>query len=246
MVVESADGSTIVGGAEQLVGGVVVDHQHLAAGFGELTQRAEPVDAGNVDGDHQVGVAAHVVRRDEQVPARQRLQGFGQSGRFGEADLDVLARVVQHKGQRQAGADGVGVGIDVADDADGAQRQTAARRRHRRRRADLPGLRQSSDRSRSTVSSASRLLIRLPADLLRPRHTVRVLVAGVLGTLPNSRQILICGAGAGQQLLHVGGGIRHLVEDERQRRRESDTDGWRRPWCASVPFARSSAAAAPA
>ena len=56
----------------------MVDHQHLASGFGELTQRAEPVDARNVDGDHQVGVAAHRVRGDEQVPAGQRLQGFGQ------------------------------------------------------------------------------------------------------------------------------------------------------------------------
>ena len=45
--------------SRQQVGGVVVDNQHFAAGFGELTQRAEPVDAGNVDGDHQIGVAAH-------------------------------------------------------------------------------------------------------------------------------------------------------------------------------------------
>ena len=48
----------VVGAAEQLVGGVVIDDEHLAVGVGELTQRAEPIDAGDVDGDHQVGVAA--------------------------------------------------------------------------------------------------------------------------------------------------------------------------------------------
>ena len=156
-----------VGAAEQLVGGVVVDHQHLAAGFGELTQRAEPVDAGNVDGDHQVGVAAHVVGRDQQVTARQRLKRFGQAGRCGEADLDVLARMVQHQRKSQAGTDGVGVGIDVADHADGAAAASAARRRRGRRRADPPGLSRSSDQSRSTVSSASCLSSSSPPEFPR-------------------------------------------------------------------------------
>ena len=52
------------------------------------------------------------------MPARQRLKRFGQAGRLGEADIDVLARMVEHQRKRKAGADGVGVGIDVADDAD--------------------------------------------------------------------------------------------------------------------------------
>ena len=60
-----------------------------------------------------------LVRRHQQVTARQRLQGFGQLGGLGEADLDRLARVVEHQRQRQPRADGVGVGIDVADHADG-------------------------------------------------------------------------------------------------------------------------------
>src|SRR4051812_9602673 len=66
------------------------------------------------------------------------------------------------------------------------------------------------------------VVLELPADLLRPAHTVRVFVACVLGTLPNSRQILICGPCPRQQFLHVGGGVGHLVEDKRQRRRVPD------------------------
>ena len=56
------------------------------------------------------------------MPARQRLQRFGQLGRCGEADLDALAGVVEHQRQRQTRADGVGVGIDVAHHADGRRR----------------------------------------------------------------------------------------------------------------------------
>jgi hypothetical protein len=64
----------VIGGAEELVGRVVVDHQHLAAGVGELTERAKAVDAGDVDGHDQVGVATNFVRADQQVATGQRLQ----------------------------------------------------------------------------------------------------------------------------------------------------------------------------
>ncbi|PQM49228.1 hypothetical protein C1Y40_00546 [Mycobacterium talmoniae] len=94
-----------IGGAEQLVGGVVVDHQQFARRFGQITQAAEPVDAGNVDRHHQIGVAAHRVRVDQQPPTRQRLQRLRQVRRRGEADLHVLAAAGQHRGQRQPGGD---------------------------------------------------------------------------------------------------------------------------------------------
>ena len=100
----------------------MVDDQHLAAGVGEITQRAEPVDARNVDGDDQIGVAAHSFGANQQMATRQRLQGFGQLGGRGETHLDRLACVVEHQGERQTSADGVRVGIDVADDADGGGR----------------------------------------------------------------------------------------------------------------------------
>ena len=63
-----------------------------------------------------------LVRANQQMATRQRLQGFGQLGRCGEAHLDGLARVVEHQRERQTCADGVRVGIDVADDADGGGR----------------------------------------------------------------------------------------------------------------------------
>ena len=98
----------------------MVDHQHLTPRRGQLAQRAEPIDARDVHGDHKVGVTAHIGWRNEQMAAGQRLQRFGQTRRFGEADLDILACMVEHERQREPGTDGVGVGIDVADHADGA------------------------------------------------------------------------------------------------------------------------------
>ena len=215
----------VVRRAEQLVGGVVVDHQHLAAGFGELTQRAEPVDAGNVDGDHQVGVAAHAARRRRAGGHRAATASdSGRSGRCGEADLDILARVVQHQRQRQARTDRVGVGKDVAHHADragGGQQVGGGARVDALARQICVSLR--IDRGQRCPQRRARHPA--PRRTLHPRHTVRVGVTGGLGTLPNPRQIGVRGAGAGQQFLHVGGGVRHLVEDERQRGREPHPDG---------------------
>ena len=85
-----------------------------ASGLGEVAQRAEPVHAGNVDRDHQIGVAAHG-RRARPAGGRRAASAATRAGRRSrEADLDVLARPLEHQRQRQAGADGVGVGIDVA------------------------------------------------------------------------------------------------------------------------------------
>src|SRR5215470_11878910 len=60
-------------------------------------------------------------------------------------------------------------------------------------------------------------VIQLPARTLSPALTVRVFLARVLGTLPNSGQILIRGACASKQLLHPVCRVRHGVADERER-----------------------------
>ena len=44
----------------------------------------------------------------------------GSSAGVGEGHLDVLPVAVEHQGEREAGAEGVGVGMDVAHHADRA------------------------------------------------------------------------------------------------------------------------------
>ena len=155
-----------------------------------------------------------LVRANQQMPTRQRLKGLRQLGRCGEAHLDRLAGVIEHQRERQTRADGVRVGIDVADDADGGGGVQQVGRSVARRRAapSTGGVSHLVDRGHRCPQRLARYPA--PRRTLTPAITVRVLVARVLGTLPNSCQILICGASASQQILHVGGGIGHLVQDE--------------------------------
>ncbi len=97
---------------------MVVDDQHLATVLGQFTQCAESVDTRNIHCDNQIRVIPDRAGRDHQMPARQGLQRLGQLVGSREGYLDLLARVVEHLRERQPGADGVGIGIDVAHDAD--------------------------------------------------------------------------------------------------------------------------------
>ena len=108
----------VIGRTEQLIGRVVIDHQYLATGVGERTQRSEPVDAGDVDGHHEVAVVSHRIGIDQQMATRQGLQGFGKHRRGGKAHLYALSQPLENESKCEPGADGVGIGIDVADDAD--------------------------------------------------------------------------------------------------------------------------------
>ena len=67
----------------------MVDHQHLSARVGELTQRAEPVDAGNVDGDDQIGVATHAFGPTSRWPPGSDCSDSGSSA--GAAKLTSTA-----------------------------------------------------------------------------------------------------------------------------------------------------------
>ncbi len=99
----------------------------------------------------------------------------------GEADLDPLTRPFQHQRQGQTGADGVGVREDVAHHADRVRRVRAALQLLDHRRATTTELPQSSGRSwchRWPQVEHVGVVLGSPAHFIRPRHTVRVRVAG--------------------------------------------------------------------
>ena len=169
-------------------------------------QRAEPVDAGNVDGDDQIGVAAHALRAYQQMATRQRLQRLGQLGGRGETDLDGLAGVDRAPAPAP----------DPRRWCRRRDRRGRPRRRWWRRRSSSAARRASTraptmgrERQSSWVDRGHRCpqrQARYPAprvDSSRPALTVRVGLARRAWHPAEPANIGICGACAGQQLLHV-------------------------------------------
>jgi hypothetical protein len=73
----------------------MIDHQDLTTRFGKRLQRTEPIDARNVDGDHQIAVTPHRLGVDQQMSTGQRLQRLGKHRRRGKADLDPPTRPLE-------------------------------------------------------------------------------------------------------------------------------------------------------
>ena len=218
----------VVGGAEQLVGGVVVDHQHLAAVHRRASRSAPSrLTLGMSTVTTRSGSRRSVLGRDQQVAAGQRLQRLGQLRRCGEADLDGLARLLEHQRQRQTRADGVGVGIHVAHHGDRSRRieQVGSAARIDAHRRDLP-VAQSSDRSRSPVSSASSSSSGSPPDRPPPQShgTGRRRPPAWRPRRIRARSASAARARASSSSMCCGG-VGHLVQHERQRRGEPHTGG---------------------
>jgi hypothetical protein len=94
----------------------VVDDHGAGGALEGVDQGAEAVQGAGVEADEQVGVAWHLVGRDEPVQPGQEAVVAGDHERLGEADQRLAAGVGQGAVQGQGRPEGVAVGMDVAGD----------------------------------------------------------------------------------------------------------------------------------